>query len=68
MKSETKSKLTRRNFLLAVTAGSAAAAAAIANRTVQPDGSGKTAATEPLRGKGYQETAHVRNYYRSAKV
>jgi hypothetical protein len=68
--SETKSKrLSRRNFLLAVGAGGAATAAAVvAGR------SGKTASATPSqgndkrRGKGYEETAHVRTYYNTAKV
>ena len=67
MKSETKSKLSRRNFLLAVGAGGAATAAAIAGRAVTSD-EPKVASTDKRRGKGYQETAHVRSYYNTAKV
>ena len=66
---KTKSKLSRRTFLLAVGAGSAATAAAIATQAVGP------AASQPApnnndkrRGRGYQETAHVRSYYNTAKV
>ena len=61
-----KAKLSRRNFLLAVSAGSAASAAAIIAK--------KPAGTEPSKdkssesGKGYQLTDHVRNYYRTAKI
>jgi len=69
MKNENKSKLSRRNFLLAVGAGGAATAAAIAGKAVGP------ATTQPAtndndkrRGRGYQETAHVRSYYNTAKV
>ncbi|MGB5082901.1 MAG: formate dehydrogenase [Burkholderiales bacterium] len=68
MKSETKSKLTRRNFLLAVGAGGAATAAAIAGRAVTPDEPKALASTDKRRGRGYQETAHVRSYYNTAKV
>lgn len=60
-------KTSRRNFLLAVGAGGAATAAAIAARnpaTVKP-----AARTESARqDKGYEETAHVRNYYRTTRV
>ena len=52
--SEAVSRKSRRNFLLAVTAGGAATAAA-------PDKSKRT-------GAGYAESAHIRNYYRTTKV
>ena len=58
-------RLSRRNFILAVSAGSAATAAALV---------AKTPATEPAtdNGKrasqGYQDSEHVNNYYRTAKV
>ena len=68
MKSETKSKLSRRNFLLAVGAGGAATAAAIAGRAVTSDEPKAVASTDKRRGKGYQETAHVRSYYNTTKV
>lgn len=60
-------KLSRRNFLLAVGAGSAATAAAIATRTAEvaapaPGGENKK------HGKGYEESAHVRNYYRTTRI
>ena len=68
--SDIKSKrLSRRNFLLAVGAGGAATAAAVVAAT-----SGKTISAAPSqgsdkrRGKGYEETAHVRSYYNTAKV
>ncbi len=68
MKNETKSRLSRRNFLLAVGAGGAATAAAIATQalsqgTVQP-----ATNNDKRRGRGYQETAHVRSYYNTTKV
>jgi hypothetical protein len=62
----TKSKLSRRNFLLAVGAGGAATAAAIASKAVTPGA--ENVATDAKRGKGYQETAHVRSYYNTTKV
>ena len=68
--SDTKLKrLSRRNFLLAVGAGGAATAAAVVAGT-----SGRTVSQTPAqgtdkrRGKGYQETAHVRSYYSTTKV
>ena len=61
----TQAKLSRRNFLIAVGAGGAATAAAVAAKLVsQPE----SAATGTDRGKGYEETAHVRNYYRTTQV
>lgn len=65
---QTKSKLTRRNFLLAVGASGAAAAAAVASRSVGTDEPKVAASSDKRRGKGYQETAHVRRYYNTAKV
>ena len=59
------SKLSRRNFLLAVGAGSAATAAAVATRS--PQSPPKKA--EAVSGsKGYQLTEHVRKYYETTKV
>lgn len=59
------SKLSRRNFLLAVGAGGAATAAAIA--TKGPQSQSKKA--EAVSGsKGYQLTEHVRKYYETTKV
>ncbi|MGH8561721.1 MAG: twin-arginine translocation signal domain-containing protein [Nevskiales bacterium] len=63
--SDAASRKSRRHFLLAVTAGGAATAAAVvANRTpsTAPAGQAKRAT------RGYQQSAHVRNYYRTAKV
>ena len=68
MKNETKSKLSRRNFLLAVGAGGAATAAAIATQAVGPSADTQTASNDKRGGRGYQETAHVRSYYNTAKV
>jgi nitrous oxide reductase len=68
MKNQTKSKLSRRHFLLAVGAGSAAAAAAVAGRAIPSDATQAVASQDKRRGKGYQESAHVRSYYNTAKV
>ena len=63
----TKAKLSRRNFLLAAGAGSAAGVAAIA--IVSKPGSPGASQDKSLESKkGYQLTEHVRNYYRTAKI
>jgi anaerobic selenocysteine-containing dehydrogenase len=62
------SKLSRRSFLLAVGAGGAATAAAIATQAVKPASTQPAVGNDKRRGKGYQETAHVRRYYDTAKV
>jgi nitrous oxide reductase len=65
--SERTKRLSRRNFLLTVGAGGAATAAAVVATK-------KSAAPQPAAGKdkratrGYQESAHVNNYYRTTKV
>jgi nitrous oxide reductase len=64
----TKSKLSRRSFLIAAGAGGAATAAAIAGRALTPDEPKPLASNDKRRGKGYQDTAHVRSYYKTAKV
>ena len=62
----TQTALSRRSFLLAATAGTAATAAALlVKKHPQP-----AAGTNP-RGEskgGYQLTEHVRNYYRTARI
>jgi hypothetical protein len=58
--------LSRRNFLLAVSAGGAATAAAIVatkSTPVQPVDSKNKRAT-----RGYQASEHISNYYRTTKV
>ena len=65
--SANKAKLSRRNFLLAVGAGGAAGAAAIVAKTVPQAQPAATADGKRIT-KGYQASAHVRNYYRTAKV
>jgi len=60
-----QSKLSRRNFLLAVGAGGAAAAAVIAGKS--PPAQPKKA--EAVTGsKGYHLTEHIRKYYSTTKV
>ncbi len=63
--SETESRKSRRNFLLAVTAGGVATAAAVVTQKAPtaavPDKSKRS-------GAGYAESAHIRNYYRTTKV
>jgi len=68
MKNYTKSKLSRRTFLIAAGVGGAATAAAIAGRALTPEEPKTVASNDKRRGKGYQETAHVRSYYNTAKV
>jgi hypothetical protein len=65
--SENKAKLSRRNFLLAVGAGGAAGAAAMVANTV-PQAQPAAAGADRKLTRGYQASAHVRNYYRTAKV
>lgn len=59
-------RLSRRNFLLTVGAGGAATAAAVVTGSKALPGTG--AATGKGGSRGYQETGHVNNYYRTAKV
>ena len=65
---ERTKRLSRRNFLLAVGAGSAATAAAVVAKKTSTiaeqgmSGSGKRAT------RGYQSSEHINNYYRTAKV
>lgn len=59
------SRKSRRNFLLAVTAGGAATAAAVvAHKAPTASATGAS----PRKGAGYAESVHIRNYYRTAKV
>lgn len=64
MKSTT-SRLSRRNFLLAVGAGGVATAAAVAQKSppAQPKKAGAVAGS-----KGYHVTEHISKYYRTTKV
>ena len=69
--SERIKRLSRRNFLLAAGAGGVATAAAIvaSNSPSTKSTSGTSAATKDKRAtRGYQQSAHVNNYYRTTKV
>lgn len=65
--SEHKTKLSRRNFLLAVGAGGAASAAAIVAKTV-PQAQPAASADDKKKTRGYHATEHIRSYYDSTKV
>ena len=64
---QTKSRLSRRNFLLAVGAGSAGAAAAMLAKSVHQSETNAQAEDE-AKLKGYRDSEHIRNYYRTTKV
>ena len=68
MKNYTSSKLSRRSFLIAAGVGGAATAAAIAGRAFTPAAPQAVPSKDKRRGKGYQDTAHVRSYYNTAKL
>lgn len=60
-----QSKLSRRNFLLAVGAGGAAATAALVAKRPQT----QSKKNEAVSGSNsYRLTDHIRNYYRTTKV
>ena len=61
-----KAKLSRRHFLFAVGAGTAAGAAAIVAKKEAGTDNPQDKNVESK--KGYQLTEHVRNYYRTAKI
>lgn len=63
----TPSKLSRRNFLLAVGAGGAATAAAVAIRQT-PAGGPATTGSGKRATKGYTASEHVKHYYRTTRV
>ena len=61
-----KARLSRRNFILAVGAGTAASAAAI---VAKKESGGAASTDKGAESKsGYQLTEHVQNYYRTAKI
>ena len=62
----TQTKLSRRKFLFAATAGTAATAAALVGRKDAAPGVKHEGDIESK--KGYQLTEHVSNYYRTAKI
>jgi hypothetical protein len=65
--SDTGSKLSRRQFLTVVGVGSAATVAAVAYKAI-PESKSPDTSPNKRRGKGYQVTEHVRNYYRTTQV
>lgn len=65
--SQGQTKLSRRNFLFAVGAGGAASAAAIVAKTV-PQAQPAVTGDDKKKTRGYQASAHIRNYYRTTKV
>ena len=56
----------RRNFIRALGVGSAAAAAAVV--ATRPTSAPSSAKGAERADAGYRESAHIRNYYRTAKV
>ncbi|TMH31608.1 MAG: twin-arginine translocation signal domain-containing protein [Betaproteobacteria bacterium] len=64
--SDRTQRLSRRNFLLTLGAGGAATAAAVV--ASKSPSSKPPAATDKRATRGYQASAHVTNYYRTAKV
>jgi len=67
MSDRSKSRLSRRHFLLSLGAGGAATAAAIVAKKA-PSTERVTADTGKRATRGYQASEHVNNYYRTAKV
>ena len=65
--SEGKTRLSRRNFILAVGAGGAAGAAAIV-ATAVPQAAPVASANDKRKTKGYYASEHIRNYYETTKV
>ena len=63
---ERSKRLSRRNFLLTVGAGSAATAAAIVAKNSPP--SSQAPDKSKRASRGYHASEHVNNYYRTTKV
>ena len=61
-----QAKVSRRKFLFAATAGTAATAAVLVGTKEVGSPASKDPGGESK--KGYQLTEHVRNYYRTAKI
>ena len=62
-----KTKRSRRNFLVAVGAGSAATVAVVAAKAVAPV-AGEASKSAGAKPTGYQVTEHIRKYYRTTLV
>ena len=65
--SEAKTRLSRRNFILAVGAGGAAGAAAIV-ATAVPQAPPVVSANDKRKTKGYHASEHIRSYYNTTKI
>ena len=65
---KTKTKVGRRNFLIAVSAGSAATAAALVTGNASTQSAGSGTREGKRSGDGYAVSEHINNYYRTAKV
>jgi multidrug efflux pump subunit AcrA (membrane-fusion protein) len=65
-----ENKTNRRNFLLGATLGTAGAVAAVVTATVAPvaDVVEASAKVEPKKSKGYHVTAHIEQYYETARM
>jgi Ubiquitinol-cytochrome C reductase Fe-S subunit TAT signal len=65
-----ENKTNRRNFLLGATLGTAGVVAAAVTATVAPVAEvvAVTAAVEPKKSKGYHVTAHIEQYYETARM
>ena len=61
-----QTKVSRRSFLLAATAGTAATAAVLVGKKASESTPAPDKGSESK--TGYQLTEHVRNYYRTAKI
>jgi len=64
--SQKKAVLSRRNFLLTVSAGGVATAAAIVAKTAAMPS--VTAGKDKRATSGYKVSEHINNYYRTTKV
>lgn len=65
-----ENKTNRRNFLLGATLGTAGAVAAVVTATVAPvvEVIAAKAAPEAKKSKGYHVTAHIEQYYETARM
>lgn len=63
-----KGGLSRRNFLLVMGTGGAAGAAALVAKTTPQAQTNAAESRIKQQARGYRASAHVRNYYRTARV
>ena len=64
---QTKARLNRRNFLIALGAGGAATAVAVVAKNPASDGAAAVG-SDKRATKGYTASEHTNNYYRTTKV